>query len=390
MIADAGDWLRDIIEEHVEELPALWRRRSRAWRSPGFSLRALQQLDARLEAHTDALVLAGEDAMPLVETLLGSEDSNEVLTAAHAMLRLEDGVRFQQVKAAFEQAPPDVLQGFALAFAYSRANLGLDSGPTPLHTLALLYAQALQGKSINLESALDLLVHEKTAVRERAWHSVAMLNPKRRIDLRRAVTTSMKDEPSVRRAALVAAAWTRQSWLLDELRRLTDTRETVRRDALELLAVIGQPEDVFRIRAAVSDTTLGPNRFELIGQFGHPALLEALIPVMEDGNPLEASSAGLAFQRITGVSVNSDQRIEIEEDSIPIPDARLARTRWFELKNMLSGAMRWAYGVNVEHGLSATSLAAIDLPSLAEGRLRDAFHGRFNDGPGTFEAFPYR
>jgi hypothetical protein len=36
MMTDAGDWLVDILEEHAEELIALWPRRTLAWRTPGF------------------------------------------------------------------------------------------------------------------------------------------------------------------------------------------------------------------------------------------------------------------------------------------------------------------------------------------------------------------
>jgi uncharacterized protein (TIGR02270 family) len=388
MISDAGDWLRDILEEHVEELTALWARRPHAWRSPGFSLRAFQQLDERIDAHTDALALAGEDATPLVDPLLGSEDPNEVLTAAHAMLRMGDGASIHRVREAFEQAPPEVLREFALALAHSRADMGPDSGPTPQHTAALLYARTLRGSPPNPDLLLRLLAHEEAVLRERVWHIVAMLGPKRRFDLSREVAAACKQEPFVRRAALNAAAWMKQPWLLEELRRLADTTGAARGDALELLAVLGKPADLFRIRAAISDESLGPARFELVGQFGHPALVETLFPAMRE-EPLTAAAAALAFRRITGVSVDSDRRVEVDENEVHVPDPAMARSRWLELKDTLSGGTRWAWGVNVERGLTDGALVTIDLSSLAEGRLRDAFHGRFDNGPAALEAFPF-
>ncbi|ATB41055.1 hypothetical protein CYFUS_006517 [Cystobacter fuscus] len=389
MIVNAGDWLRDILEEHVEELTALWPRRPRAWRTPGFSVRALRQLDERIDAHTDALALAGEDAIPLVDPLLGSEDPNEVLTATHAMLRMGDKAITQRVREAFEQAAADVLQSFAFALARARADTGPDEGPTIQHSVASLYARALRGSLASPDPLLRLLAHEDAAVRERAWHTLAMFGPKRRLDVRREVTATMKDEPFVRRAALKAAAWMRQPWLLDELRRLVDSTGTVRRDALELLAVLGKPEDMFRIRAAVSDIALGPTRFELVGWFGHPALVEVLFPAMEEEEPLTAAAAAMAFRRITGVSADSAQRVELEEDEVHLPDPTMARIRWHKLKDTFGGGTRWSWGENVERGLTDAALVAMDLPSLAEGRLRDAFHGRFDHGPAALEAFPY-
>ncbi|HYO67007.1 MAG TPA: hypothetical protein VEU33_13085 [Archangium sp.] len=390
MIANAGDWLRDILEEHVEELTFLWPRRPRAWRSPGFSLRALQQLDERLDAHTDALALASEDAIPLVEPLLSSEDPNEVLTASVAILRMDDGRFTQHVREAFERAAPDVLQGFAFAFAHARADIGPVRGPTPHHDVVLLYARALRGSPLGPDALLRLLTHEDAAVRERVWHTLAMLGRKRQLDLRREVADAMEDEPSVRRAALRAAAWVSQPWLLDALRRLADSPGTARWDALELLAVLGKPEDVFRIRAALSDTSLGPARFELVGHLGNPALVELLFPAMNEEDPLTAAAAALAFRRITGVSVDSARRVEVEEEDVHLPDLAMARTQWHQLKDKLGGGTRWSWGVNVERGLTDVALVAIDLPSLTEGKLRDAFYGRFDLGPAALERFPYR
>ena len=59
MLVDVPEWRRDILQEHLEELEALWNRRTRALRSPEADALALRRIDARMDAHADALALAG-------------------------------------------------------------------------------------------------------------------------------------------------------------------------------------------------------------------------------------------------------------------------------------------------------------------------------------------
>src|SRR6188508_3461384 len=55
MLIDVPEWRRDILQEHLEELEALWIRRARAIRSPDADAVALRRIDARMDAHVDAL-----------------------------------------------------------------------------------------------------------------------------------------------------------------------------------------------------------------------------------------------------------------------------------------------------------------------------------------------
>jgi len=47
-------------------------------------------------------------------------------------------------------------------------------------------------------------------------------------------------------------------------------------DALVLLAILGKPQDLPRILALGQAEQLGPRRFEILGAYGHPAVIEPL------------------------------------------------------------------------------------------------------------------
>src|SRR5881394_1521409 len=58
VLINVAEWRADILEEHVEELEALYNRRLRSERSPALDTVALRRINRRIEAHADALVLA--------------------------------------------------------------------------------------------------------------------------------------------------------------------------------------------------------------------------------------------------------------------------------------------------------------------------------------------
>ena len=74
----------------------------------------------------------------------------------------------------------------------------------------------------------------------------------------------------------------------------------------------------------------------------------------------------------------------------PIPDAALAQARWREMERGLEKTSRICHGVDVQQGLPNEALSLFDLPSVADGRLREFFHGRWKGSPAVLEAFPFR
>jgi len=390
VIADAGDWLRDVLEEHASELPFLWSQRTEAWRRPGFSVRALGQHDERLDAHTDALSLAREEALPVLLPLMESGDTYEVLSAACAMLRMGLERVERDVLELFGELAEDAVQGFARAFAYTRADLSRAPTPTPQHEAVVLRALAQRGELEDTRRLSALLQHDEPEVRRHTWQALAFIGARSSLRWRDVFEGAMEDEPSLRRLALRTFAWSRQKWLLAELRRVVDGQAPGRPEALELLSVLGTAEDAPRIREALADKALGPERFFLAGRLGNPKLMGLLLSAMESEDTLAAACAATAFRTMTGVLVESGQLIELDDGQIPIPDVALAKVRWQEMERSFEKSTRLCYGVEVQQGLPADALPLFDLISLSDGRLRDFFHGRWEGGPTVLEAFPYR
>jgi len=123
MLVDVPEWRRDILLEHLEELEALWNRRSRALRSPEADALALRRIDARMDAHADALALAGEHAWPLLEPALAGEPP-AAAAAALALASTNEPEADRALVSALEQASAPIRSAIGRAFEL-RAGAGL-------------------------------------------------------------------------------------------------------------------------------------------------------------------------------------------------------------------------------------------------------------------------
>src|SRR5687767_7765062 len=81
----AASTLVDILEEHLEELQFLWPQRRAALRSPRWTARELGELDSRIEAHVQGLLIGGEATRAMLEPALGDDDT--AFAAAYVLLR---------------------------------------------------------------------------------------------------------------------------------------------------------------------------------------------------------------------------------------------------------------------------------------------------------------
>src|SRR5437667_460911 len=88
------------------------------------------------------------------------------------------------------------------------------------------------------------------------------------------------DDPVVRRAALYAGAWCGQPGVLAVCRKLAAQPTPDNLDPLELLAILGGPEDAPLVAALGQTAALGPARFTLVGTYGHPALMDLVLAAL--------------------------------------------------------------------------------------------------------------
>ena len=220
-----------------------------------------------------------------------------------------------------------------------------------------------------------------------------------------AYEAAMKDEdPGVRREALLAAGWTRQRWLLDYCRRVSTDPTPEQWDAILLLAILGKPSDLERVLAVSKATPLGPRRFQALGAFGHPAVIEPLLEELQSEDPRSVVAAAAAFTKITGADIESDQPTQLPPedgsepdefeqeflDEVMLPSLKLATDHWDKVKTDFAKGTRWCRGFDLSQGAIPEVLAQLDLESRWEACLRGKFEGTWQGSSIDLEMFPQK
>ncbi len=194
-------------------------------------------------------------------------------------------------------------------------------------------------------------------------------------------------DPVVRRNALLAATWAGRRWVLDHCRSLCSPPLLENWEALLLLAILGEPADFERILSIGRAAELGPKRFQILGAYGHPEVVNDLIVGIENAEPAIAVAAARAFTKITGVDISSaaetasisNQGPQAESepalDGAALPSAEIAAREWRKLKGKFSSGQRWLGGLEVSRGFPADSADKVDLESRFEACLRGRFQG---------------
>jgi hypothetical protein len=171
------------------------------------------------------------------------------------------------------------------------------------------------------------------------------------------------EDPSVRRAALHAAAWQREPWLLVYLRDLASRNVRNQLRELELLAILAEPRDAEDLLAVGRQADLGPERFEILAAWGHPSVLAVLMPACFAGQEEESHAARKAWEQVTG---------QVFPGANPAAAERLLAAEG----QRLSSGTRWAGGIDVSGEVSPQVLASLTVADLYRYRLRQRFGGK--------------
>ncbi len=388
MLVDVSEWRPDILAEHVEELESLWNRRLRAPRSPELEAVGLARLDQRLEAHTDALVLADEHALPLLEKALASEETPVAASAALA-LASSDAYGERLIDAFFE-APPAARAGMRAALELRapprlRQALAAKAGGASAElAVAVAAIAAAHGDPVSVSARRAWLEAPQVEVRRQAWRIEARFASARAVPAAEAPSQAEHvrgfddADREVRRAALEAAARGGWPWLLDRLRAGARVPSVRAVDEHMLLAMIGQADDTDRLVALGRSAELGWYRYALLAVCGRAPAVEELLRTMRESAPVDAALAAAAFHRVTGMDVRRAERIPLVPagadpddltDEIKACDAALAARSWDDARARMGGA-RWVRGED------ADALAADALPVNLNLELRYALQLR--------------
>ena len=400
MISPKVVLLRDVLEEHLDELPFLWQLRRDAVRSPERTRSDVDRLDERIRAHAAGLLVARGELGEIVGPLLSSDDPPAAFAAGFVLLRT-GGEGARAVLDAFRAAGPGGREGLAEALAfgetrYAREELtSLAGSDDPALAVAAATALAL-GRGAAAPDVTRLLGETDPAVRVAAWRLVPFQarTPRPEI-LRRGLDDP---DPAVAREAAVAAAWFRSPLALEASRERSAGTGEGAGEWLRLLAVLAEEGDVAAVLAGSAKSTAagrGASGPRALGALGHPRAIELLLEAMEDDDPARAAAAGAAFLKVTGCDTAGDTRVllhpeapppdELEEeflDEVALPDVSQARAIWASARGKLTGGKRWCRGVDVGAGCPGALPAAFDMESCFEVRLRGRFTGTFTGDAG--------
>ena len=400
-------FIPDILEEHFEELAFLWGQRTRALRSPTYTMRELGMLEERIEAHTHGLLAVGDRLIPFVADALAGEEQYPAFAAAYALLRLHTGAAVQCVLDALATAKGKQLDGLRAALCHApidriQSNLQAIflSAPAPV-AAAAAEALAFHGAlSPTAERLHAFLRDEAPGVRQSGWRLVSYLSVA--VTPKSYAAAMRDDDAGVKNAAITAAAWTGVQAILTIGRQFAAKPSPDDLEALRVLAILGGPEDLHRFGSIGMMREMGPARFDLVASYGHPALVDLLLVEMAGADPKAAALAGGAFARITGQRVESDERAtvppedgkELDEfekefqEEVTLPSYELAFNHWQRVKPQLANCGRLCKGLDVGQGLTAESFATLDMESRWEICLRGRFQGLWPGSPLHLEIFP--
>ncbi len=353
--------------------------------------------------------MAGAKALPLIDEGLDQEDALAVFAAAYSLLHFQDEASTERVLSALPGAEGERLQGLRDAMCYGPLNhnlaqvqswlLAADSGLAAVAAEVLVFHSALE---VGPDQILRFLPDDAPLARERGWRLVGYLglsvDPK-------AYGAAMRDEDdAVKRAALQAGAWCREQGVLLMGRKLAEHPAPENLDALELLAILGGQEDLSLVAAIGNTTEVGPDRFRVVGTYGHPQLIELVLAGMADPDPGTAWAAGRAFTKMTGLDIESNTKATLPPagggepdefeaeflEEVMLPDPERARHLWQKVKGLHGDAPRICQGYDITRGLGREAFAALDMESRWEACLRAKYYGAWDATPLSLEVYPQR
>ncbi len=191
--------LVEIVERHADEAAFLWERRERACRSPLFDLGALADIDRRLQANLEGLVIAGDVGLEKSLSAVTKGKAAELFTAVHVAAEVGDAMALARLLVAAEKQPGGERAAVSALAWLSPERAGsildelmADECPPRLQRLGIAtHATRRQDPGAKLERALR---SPDVALRARAFRAVGQLGRRDLLPMMRAEAQSGDDE----------------------------------------------------------------------------------------------------------------------------------------------------------------------------------------------------
>lgn len=353
----AAEALGLLLEEHLEEADFLWAQREEALRSRDYDLGELIELEERLAAHVDALLLMGAPAWEVLAPLLSGGSDGECFAAACVALASGDRDRLAALDQAIQAAAAPVpgiagaLRHLAVPAAEGVA-VRLVAAPQPAARALGIDALSFRRVGPDPKALAAALADADAVVRAAAVTAAGRMQAR---GLLMEVDRALDDaDVGVRRAALMAGVVLGSGPARDRCRVAVD-RDTGEADlGLCLLGHLGDAEDLARIVRAAGTGDYAGAAVEALGWLGAAGAVSPLADLC--GRPELAAAAGVAVTRITGADLEAegllaeapevdDDADDVDVDTEPAPDPARLAAWWAARADAFQSGVRYRYGV---------------------------------------------
>lgn len=393
--------IKNIIAQHAEEAAFLWLLRDASVKQPHYDLSDLAELDDRVEAHLDALRIAGEPGWEICKEAFAMEEAGEVFAAAVLAFENNGEERVQTVLEA-GSGDPDLARGLISALGW------LEWQQAEKHVYSFADSDSHKLRRIGLAACaihrqnpgqllVDSLSSDDPTLRVRALKAVGELG---RQDLLPLLQDNLRAEDEKLR---FYAAWTTAllggSGALPVLRDIAESKSKYAEKSCAMALRGMKLEDSYAwLRELSQKEEFTRLAVRGAGVVGDPVSIPWLIEVMEV--PELARVAGEAFSMITGVDLAyedlegewpegfeagpteepEDEDVEMDPDEdLPWPEPELIAAWWNKKKGEFRTGTRYLVGkpVSAEHlhqvlrtGYQRQRVAAaLELAMLRPGQL---------------------
>ncbi|WNG49771.1 TIGR02270 family protein [Archangium minus] len=320
--------MMDVYEEHLDEAAFLWARWEHALVAPEYNIEETAELEKRLLAHLDGLVLGGEPvAKALLKPALESGEAPRHSAALWSLLAEPGLLEPTEVTELLQAAPEDSLAALGRALELNeREEVGtalrplLKNGSAPLQALTL-EVLTFRGE-LTPDMSMELLNHSDEQVVAAALRG---LRPLPREMISRELPRLLADgRTRVQEAAIETGlvSGSRAAW--EACRKRVEGRGEVGLGTLLLLALGGEERDIERLVARATSTGADGGALFALGFSGQVLAMETCLELM--GQQSLAALAGEAFSAMTGLDLTASYVVQQqEEESLPPLEEDLAR-----------------------------------------------------------------
>ncbi len=387
-----------LAEGALDDLGPLLRRRLVARDAPSVTRAGLAEIDERIAALSAAVVACGVTAETLKQTLESGDPELALAIVAVAPDLPLPGPWWQQALAVLPPAWWPVVVDHTLRWhppaLVALCTRGLATTPTGvplrwlLECLLALHGRPAVSAGGPLAACLKSgLVDPSPTVRALAWEVIARRGET--VDARSAQLGMRDPEAAVRQACVEALVWMSHPSFVQEanhglVRRTAADHEVILQWARLTTADAAPP----LVRVAMKPGQ-GVLCVPLLSTIALPLVVPALITLMDPRDVPLAVAAGRAFHLLTGVQIDSAQRVtlppgtgqaaeELDQDLLAtawLPDPERAQRRWADLSPTLDPGRRLSAGRMVGEGDAAND-PAISTAAWRSAAMRAVYiHG---------------